>query len=563
MKTIIRTIGLALLVILTLQTFAQVPQKMNYQAVARDASGNALSNKTIGLKFTVRETTASGPDLFAETMTATTNSMGTFNVEIGGGTAVLGSFATISWSSGPKFLNIKIDPNGGSSYTDMGSYQLLSVAYAQYAKNVLNNDDADANPTNELQNLTIAGNQLSISSGNTVTLPTGGGSATPGGANGNVQFNSAGAFGGDAALNWDNTSKRLIVTNSGTGQMYLKGTSTWGGLELDGANGWAQVVLSNNGTQKWRLVNNPLAGNTFNISLANDDYKFTVSQDGKVGVGVGMGSSALEGQMEVRSNSTVTVPTLLLKESEADFSRLMFKNTNATKNWTIAGSPSATDANSILNFWYWNGTSGNDVMSILGSGRVGIGTTNPQYSLSINGGGDNSEVHLTNTTSGTTANDGVRFGLSGSGANSWIWNYENGEFYIGTNNSKRFTILGNGNVGIGTGTPAATLEVIGTTQFGNEGKAFSELKEITGTTAGVGTDHVIISYPAGYTAANIRVLSCEINYDGNSWLGLGGANVSSATTKIFYYLGPSDIWIYYNNAISLQSKAFRMLVMKM
>ncbi len=38
---------------------------------------------------------------------------------------------------------------------------------------ITNTGDADANPTNELQNLTIAGTTLSISNGNSVTLPTG------------------------------------------------------------------------------------------------------------------------------------------------------------------------------------------------------------------------------------------------------------------------------------------------------------------------------------------------------------------------------------------------------
>jgi len=150
----------------------QIPQKMNYQGVARNSSGVLLTNRNIGLRFSIHETSAAGPEIFTETMTAMTNNYGTFTAEIGGGTPVYGSFATISWSTGQKYLQIQMDPNGGTNYTDMGTYPILSVAYAQYAKNVLNNDDADPNPNNEIQSLSVSGDQLSISSGNTVTLPT-------------------------------------------------------------------------------------------------------------------------------------------------------------------------------------------------------------------------------------------------------------------------------------------------------------------------------------------------------------------------------------------------------
>lgn len=214
MKTsILASFILAIAISAIAPALGQVPQKINYQGVARDATGKIMANRTIGLRFSIHETTAVGPEIFAETTTAITNDFGTFNNEIGGGTAVYGSFATISWNTGDKYLQIKMDPNGGANYTDMGSYQMLSVAYAQYAKDVLHNDDNDANPSNELQTLSIAGNQLTISSGNTVTLP-GGGGGSPGGSNGQVQFNNSGTFGGDANLTWDNNNKRLGIGTS-------------------------------------------------------------------------------------------------------------------------------------------------------------------------------------------------------------------------------------------------------------------------------------------------------------------------------------------------------------
>ena len=39
---------------------AQAPQMFNYQAIARDASGNAIANKQISVRFTMHNLTASG-----------------------------------------------------------------------------------------------------------------------------------------------------------------------------------------------------------------------------------------------------------------------------------------------------------------------------------------------------------------------------------------------------------------------------------------------------------------------------------------------------------------------
>ncbi|MDX9776817.1 MAG: FISUMP domain-containing protein, partial [Petrimonas sp.] len=59
---------------------------------------------------------------------------GLVSVEIGSGTVVSGTFATIDWSNGPYFIKTETDPTGGTSYTITGTSQLLSVPYALHAK---------------------------------------------------------------------------------------------------------------------------------------------------------------------------------------------------------------------------------------------------------------------------------------------------------------------------------------------------------------------------------------------------------------------------------------------
>ena len=111
---------------------AQAPQLMNYQAVVRDHAGNTLPFGTnVTVRSTIHDLTATGTVVFVEVNTAVTNQFGLITQKIGG-TSNLG---VINWSSGSKYLQIEIDPTGGSNFTDMGTTQLLSVPYALYAGN--------------------------------------------------------------------------------------------------------------------------------------------------------------------------------------------------------------------------------------------------------------------------------------------------------------------------------------------------------------------------------------------------------------------------------------------
>ena len=115
---------------------AQVPQAFNYQAVARNSSGNLLASQTISIKITIHQSSASGTVVYSETHgSVTTNQFGLFTINIGEGTPVSGTFSGVTWSSGDYWLQVQMDPLGGSSYTDMGTAKLLTVPFAMYAAN--------------------------------------------------------------------------------------------------------------------------------------------------------------------------------------------------------------------------------------------------------------------------------------------------------------------------------------------------------------------------------------------------------------------------------------------
>lgn len=110
-----------------------VPEKISYQGVIRDASGNLLSNSAIAVKVSILN---GNSVVYTETHRIQTNANGLINLEVGGGIAAQGSISTINWSMGNYFIRTQVDPAGGDNYTIDGKSQLLSVPYALYAKNV-------------------------------------------------------------------------------------------------------------------------------------------------------------------------------------------------------------------------------------------------------------------------------------------------------------------------------------------------------------------------------------------------------------------------------------------
>src|SRR5688572_2226858 len=116
-------------------TKAQAPALLNYQGIARNPGGNVLPNKNIKLRLSIHDGTPAGAVVYSETRALTTNAFGLFNVAIGsaGAAAITGTISSINWGSGNKYLQVEIDPEGGSLFTNMGTSQLLSVPYALFA----------------------------------------------------------------------------------------------------------------------------------------------------------------------------------------------------------------------------------------------------------------------------------------------------------------------------------------------------------------------------------------------------------------------------------------------
>jgi hypothetical protein len=136
MKYILTTICTLAYLLIGISTFAQAPQKMSYQAVIRNASNVLVANTLVGMRISILQGSATGTPVYVETQTPTTNANGLASVQIGGGTVVSGSFATINWATGgPYFIKTETDPLGGISYSITSTSQLSSVPYALFAAN--------------------------------------------------------------------------------------------------------------------------------------------------------------------------------------------------------------------------------------------------------------------------------------------------------------------------------------------------------------------------------------------------------------------------------------------
>ena len=235
--------------------FAQAPYKFNYQGVARGANGQALANQNIGLRISILDGSASGTVQYSETHTISTNAYGLYTLAVGEGNAVSGSMASVTWNSGDKFMQVEMDPGGGSNYIMLGSTQLLSVPYALRAESAVNDNDG--------QTLSLSGSNLSISGGNSVTLPSGS-------MGGNGNLNRVAKFTGATSLGnsqlFDDGSKIGFGTTTPSAKFDFAGGNGWDLINTDGdlkigdttyklkmgialgggGAGWASIVASNN-----------------------------------------------------------------------------------------------------------------------------------------------------------------------------------------------------------------------------------------------------------------------------------------------------------------------------
>ena len=130
---------IALFVIIAgVQSLAQSPASIPYQAIVRSATGEALSNTSVALTVKILDASINGPAVYQETQNTTTNAQGWVSIFVGQGSNPSTNFSSLNWSISDKFLQLVLNAGsaGASSNIDLGTQQLLSVPYALYANQI-------------------------------------------------------------------------------------------------------------------------------------------------------------------------------------------------------------------------------------------------------------------------------------------------------------------------------------------------------------------------------------------------------------------------------------------
>ena len=151
----IKSLSLFIWALGTFYSFAQ--EGINYQAIIKDASGVRVANQTVSMRVSIIYDSASGSTAYAETHTVSTTVDGLVNFVVGTGNQISGvTFNNIQWSRNALFIKNEVNTGGG--YVDLGTYQLRSVPFAYYAKN--------AGGTSGLSSISISSGAISATSVN-------------------------------------------------------------------------------------------------------------------------------------------------------------------------------------------------------------------------------------------------------------------------------------------------------------------------------------------------------------------------------------------------------------
>jgi hypothetical protein len=189
------------------------------------------------------------------------------------------------------------------------------------------------------------------------------------------------------------------------------------------------------------------------------------------------------------------------------------------------------------------GAGGLSTLTVDPDRKVGINENEPNYELHINKYGADTDCYMqmTNYTIGNAADDGLLMGIDHDG-NAYLDNQEYGPLYLRTGDDTHLVITSDGDVGIGTTTPAHEMH-LHNSSIAPAYLGISNYNTGWGSTDGlkmgvddVGEGYLINHEDAGLTFATDNLIRMYIEADGN--VGIG-------TTK--HCPGPSTCYAQWTN----------------
>lgn len=558
--------------------FAQVPQAVPYQAVARNAAGNLVSNQNISVRLSIINSTAAGPVVYQEKHTVTTNQFGLFTVNIGQGAILSGTFPGINWAVNAKYLKVEFDPAGGNSFVNMGTSQLLSVPYALFAGNGSNipNGTAAGNTlrwdgTKWIADNALYNNGLKIGLGTTVP----GSGPNPStkldirdedGNNSDINQTVAGA--GFPALIWTKQAGTLAAPSTIAPNTFLGGVqgSYYNGTDFN--TGAAMYYVADTTIGNWHPASiqfrTTAFGNNSNLT------RMIIKHNGNVGIGTATPVAKLD-----------VIGKLRIQDGTEGLNKVFTSDVNGIGSWKVA--PTSNVPNGIMpgNTLRWNGTAWIADNAIYSDGtRVGLGTTQPGSGVNASSAkidlrdedGNNSDISQTvagagfpaliwakqlgtlATPAAVTKNTFVG-GIQGSYFNGSNYNIGAAMYYIAdttsatsfpasiqfrttsvdsTRNLTRMIIKHNGKVGIGTTIPGVNgYNPYARLDIRDEDGSNSDINQMV---AGGGIPAITWAQQGGTLAAPQPIAANSVfgRLDGNYYTATGYSQGNARAASIFF-----------------------------
>lgn len=444
----------------------QAPEGVNYQAIARDNSGNALVNQMISVRFGILQGSATGSLLYEERYDMiTTNDFGLFNLVIGEGAQTnngsVSNFSQINWGAGPIFLRVEVDP--GSGFENLGTSELVSVPYALYAKNsgsalsagngilIQNNtiiNDGDLSTTNELvSSLQLNGNSLElVDAGATLTVDL-------------SQYNDSGQVVDTASairtyinnivqgIYSDTSASNELLTNALLNGQTLQIIDAGGtyNINLSQFNDSAQLVDTANAIRQDLAVlrtisvkdtsainelitSATLNGQTLEISDAGGTYSISLAtlNDSAQLVDTAAAIRNAIVTLENYLSQLLSDSTAALRTDLSTYSALGDTAAAIRSAFSDFGNVFSDGLNNINRLTYWNAsdsiTAFNNFYLDEVNNRIGIGTTNPVYDLDVSGQTNLSYLEINGAYIMPTADGAQNEVMMTDGAGNLSWN---------------------------------------------------------------------------------------------------------------------------------------------